>query len=216
MPAVIDANYFIDKELPIGGIKHAYITPSVERELKDRDTADYYSFFSFAIEVREPKPQYVAEVLEAVAPKHYRLSAADVDVVALVLELADEQGQEWIGEETEGAAEELICLTKDNGVKAALSLFNLYDDPEFIDRRYRFRCFACYAMFDSEMDFCRDCGHGTVTRVSVVGEGENERVLLSKHFKHRPRVLKDGRGGVLVCGGQREYEQHRKRMEHRR
>jgi len=208
MRAVIDANYFIDRDIPFANITAAYIPESVERELRDRLTSEYYRLYSFGIHARSPGASYVAEVTEAVENRHFRISRADIDVVALMLELSDEVGSEWIGEESLGCDTGLICLTRDNGVRSALALFGLYEDPEFVARRYMLRCFACYEMYERDVDFCRKCGHNTITRVAVVGD--DNRVLLSKHFKFRPRVLRDSRGVVIMSEDQREYARYKK------
>lgn len=207
MRAVIDANYLIDRDVPFAGITAAYIPESVEAELRDRATAEYYRLYSFAVHVRRPSASYVAEVAEAVENRHFGVSSADIDVVALMLELSDEAGAEWVGEESLGRDTGLVCLTRDNGVRSALALFGLCGDPGFEARRYMLRCFGCYEMYDHAVDFCRKCGHNTVTRVAVVGD--DNRVLLSKHFRFRPRVLRDSRGTVIRSEDQREYARYR-------
>lgn len=216
MRAVIDANYFIDRKVPDSGITRAYTPSSVKRELRDASTYDYFAFLEFAIEVRDPKEAYVNEVREKIAGLHYGLSDPDIDVVALMLELADEMGSEWIGADNMNADEELVCLSNDNGIKSAIRYFGLCNDPDFVDKRYRLRCFSCFEIYDEEIDFCRACGHSTITRVAVVGEGDEERVCLSKHFTYRARRIKNDKGHEMKCGGQREYEQYCSRMKHKR
>lgn len=216
MRVVIDTSYFIDRDIPFKNITVGYIPESVERELKDTQTCDYYKLHDFTISVRNPKETYVAEVKEAVQNKHFSISEADVDVVALMLELSDELNSEWIGKESLMDVEQLVCLTKDNGIRSALSLFDLYDDPHFLVKKYKLRCFGCYEIYEKDVDFCRKCGHNTIARVSVVGEGENERVLLSKHFKYRPKVLKDDKGVVIRSEDQKEYIKYKENLKRKR
>lgn len=205
MKVVIDTNYFIDRELPQGNVTEAFIPSSVERELKDRHTEEYYQTYGFNITVRDPKEHYVSEVKEACRDKHYGISDADVDVVALMLELSDEINACWIGPDSMDGVEELFCLTKDNGIKAALTFFGLYEDPAFQSRKYRLRCFGCFTFYDKEVDFCRKCGYSTISRVSIVGEGPDERILFKKGFKYKERVLKDENGKVIRTEDQKEY-----------
>ena len=70
------------------------------------------------------------------------------------------------------------------------------------------RCYACYMMYDEEMDFCTNCGYSTITRVAVMDEGNKERILLRKNYIPRRKVIKDSRGKEIISGGQREYRQY--------
>lgn len=187
----------------------------MERELRDRHTQEFRDFCAFKLTVRDPKERYVAEVNDAVRDKHYGISAPDVDVAALMLELSDAMSDTWIDPSNVDSVETLCCLTKDNGIKSALALFGLYDDPAFLAKTYRLRCFGCYAVYDREVDFCRKCGYDTITRVTVVGEGSAERMMFSKNFRYRPRVLRDRSGVVIRTEDQKEYGRYVRERERR-
>ncbi|KAI5175609.1 hypothetical protein PAEPH01_2177 [Pancytospora epiphaga] len=212
MKAVIDSGYFIDCCIPQEQITEGFIPQSVRDELKDKLTDEYYNLYSFKITIQNPNEMYVEEVKKAIASKHLLLSDADIDVVALMLELSDNEDSKWISAENIGETSTLCCLTKDNGIKQALLIFGLYGDPEFCNRRFKLRCFSCFALFDDEVDFCKKCGHNTITRVTIVGEGDNERILFSKNFRFKPRILKNSKGEVISSGDTRKYEQYKEKQ----
>lgn len=212
MIAVVDTNYFIDKEPTITDITRGYIPQSVKSELIDKLSAEFYSLYSFKIDIRDPKPCYVTEVREATRNKHYNLSEADTDVVALVLELSDERNMQWQG--ADGTpSEDIVCLTRDNGIKSALQSLGLCTDLSFQERRYKLRCYACFTLHEKEVDFCKKCGYNTLTRVTVIGEGADEQVLLKENYRYRPKVLKDGKGNIFYAADQREYIQYKDRQK---
>lgn len=212
MKAVIDANYFINKEFPVQDINEGYIPSSVEQELKDKLTKEFYELYSFKISVRDPKEEYITEVQESIKDKHFGLSLADIDVVALTLELSDEIESVWIDEHNMNSSQKLLCLTKDNGIKSALVALNLYNDPDFQARKFKLRCFTCYTTYDTKVDFCRKCGYNTLTRVTVLGKGPNEVICLKANYKFKPKVLKDERGIILQSADQREYIQYKEKQ----
>lgn len=173
MRAVVDTNYFINRQLLEMDITTIYLTPSVEIEIKDRMTQEYQQMLNYKIEIRRPAGN-----------------------------------TEWISEERAQDVETVRCLTNDNGIKAALRKLELDVETTFENRRYRMRCYACYMMYDEEMDFCTNCGYSTITRVTVMDEGNKERILLRKNYIPRRKVIKDSRGKEIISGGQREYRQY--------
>ena len=216
MIAVVDANFFIDKETLHSEISQIFVPSSVVAELRDRQTAEFFDFYAFKVTVRDPEEAYVAEVREHVRNKHYQLSGPDVDVVALTVELEDRGSMEWSGAGAAAPAEEVRCLTKDNGIKSALLSMGCFVAGEFQEKRYKLRCFACFALYDEEaLDFCRKCGYSTVNRVAVVGEGADEKVLLKASYRYRPRIVKDAAGRVLRSADQREYVQFKRQQGYR-
>lgn len=208
MKVVIDANYFIDKELPYGEISEGFIPSSVEKELRDKSTEEFYKFYNFNITVRDPLANYVAEVKEAVKDKHYNVSEADIDVIALVLEISEEISNKWIDASNLNAIEEVFCLSKDNGIKSALTLLGLYEDPAFKSKKYKLRCFTCYKLYDEDVDFCKMCGYPTITRVTVIEENGVDKIMFSNNFKYRPKILKDRNGTVIRTEDQKEYKNY--------
>ncbi|KAI5150173.1 hypothetical protein ENBRE01_1339 [Enteropsectra breve] len=215
MKAVIDANYIFGRDIPSIEISKGFITQAVRNEIKDKASNEYYDFYSFQIEIRDPQEKYVQMVRDEIKNKHYGVSSADISVIALTLELNDEISNEWLGPDNTQDAEEVVCLSKDNGIKSALGLFGLNDDPEFENKTYKLRCFTCYKVYDTHVDFCKRCGYGTITRVSVLGEGENERILLKKNFRMKPKILKDFRGVEIKSEDQREYSIYQKEKRKR-
>lgn len=212
MKTVVDASVLIDKDFQFTGIDEVFIPTSIKNELKDKSSVDFYQFCGLVITVRDPKPEYVSEVIEFIRDKHYGLSFPDIDVVALSLEVSDEIYGQWIDSSSVQRKDQFICLTKDNGIKAALTALNIYTDPNFKTHKYRLRCFACFTMYDKQLDFCRKCGHNTITRVSVSGEGENEQVHLVSNYKFKPRVIKDQKGNVFHSADQPEYIRFKERQ----
>lgn len=209
MHAVVDTNYFIHKILEEESISLAYIPSSVEQEIKDRLSREYLELYSFKIEIRDPQEVYVKTVQELCAGKHLGISNTDIDVVALTLELSELALSEWKGPGLDSTSTRICCLTRDNGIKAALHLLGIGADGTFQERRYRMRCYTCFTMYDEEMDFCQNCGYRTVTRVTVVGEGTEERVMLRKGYVPKHRSIRDSRGKEIKSSGQREYEQYK-------
>lgn len=54
MRAVVDTNYFINRQLLEMDITTIYLTPSVEIEIKDRMTQEYQQMLNYKIEIRRP------------------------------------------------------------------------------------------------------------------------------------------------------------------
>jgi RNA-binding protein NOB1 len=210
MKVVIDANYIIDREIPSQGISNAYVPSSVEREIKDRSTLDYLDFYTFMITIRDPSDDYVKLVRDKVRDSLLYLSQADIDVVALTLELSDEVGDTWIGPDNAENQSCVTCLSKDNGVKNALNLFGLLNEVNYHSKKLMLRCYACSQMYDKPIDFCTSCGYNTITRVSVI---EGDKVLLKKNYQPRPRFLKSRSGIPIISADQKEYIQHLRDLE---
>lgn len=205
MIVVLDANNVIQREIPAHGNEKTYITDSVIKEIKDRESLEYLESHLFHIAVREPKDEYVQQVSKAVEGSLLYLSEADVSVVALTLELTEELAEEWIGADNIGSGRAVKCISKDNGVRNALNKLELLNDAMYFEKKFKLRCYACSEMYDSHVDFCKICGYNTITRVTVVDTGDGERVLLKKDYMPRRKVLK-GPGGVeILSADQKEY-----------
>ena len=79
----------------------------------------------------------------------------------------------------------MSCLSKDNAV------FNLVNDTSYQDKKFKLRCYACTAMYDAHVDFCKHCGYNTITRVSVVNEDGKEKILFKKNYIPKPKIIKN-------------------------
>lgn len=216
MIVVIDTGYLIERQLPTGKMVKGYVTDSVVSELRTAESREYLALFSFMVEVRNPSQEYVERVITDVGARVNNLSKTDIDVIALTLELRDEVSEMWVGPESLGQVE-VSCLTHDNGIKNALSRYDSYEGPGFSERRYKTRCYGCFSLFDENLDFCKKCGHSTLTRVSV-GDTENGEVLFfKKEYQYKlPKVLKNSNGVELRSADQREYIQHQKMLKSKR
>ncbi|KCZ74694.1 hypothetical protein H311_04339, partial [Anncaliia algerae PRA109] len=148
MVAVLDTNYFINKKILTSSFTKGYITSLIHDELKDRVSKEIEMFYAYKIEIRDPKEGYIAFVYNEIMDKSLNLSEADISFVALSLELYEEYFNAWLGEETE----KLEFLTEDNGILAALNYCGINNN--FRLKEYKFRCHACFAIYDKETDFC--------------------------------------------------------------
>ncbi|KAM0671898.1 hypothetical protein CWI42_040350 [Ordospora colligata] len=212
MLAVIDTGYILERHIPIEKITKGYITSSVKTELKNAQSRMYIDLFSFMIETRDPSDEYIAKVNEYLKSTVSNLSATDVDVVALTLELMDEMSSQWLGPGSLNSID-VCCLTHDNGIKNALAHYGSYEDRDFSRRTYKTRCYACYSVFSECMDFCKNCGHSTLTKVSVGNANGKEVLYFKKDYKYKPKVIRDNNGIELRSIDQREYIHHQKMMK---
>lgn len=215
MIAVIDTGYLIERQVVEQKITKGYVPESVMNELRTASSREYLDFLSFMVELRNPKHEYVTRIRKDLEGRTHGLSSTDIDVVALTVELRDEASEAWIGPSSPEQVE-VCCLTHDNGIKNILSDYDSYGEPEFFRRTFRTRCYTCFALYRGNMDFCRKCGHPTLTKVSVRETENGEEIFLSKHYKHRPRVLKNSRGVELRSADQREYIQYQRMQNDRK
>lgn len=213
MIVVLDANNIIQREIPTDGDNRIYVTDSVLKEIRDEQTLKYLDLNMFNITVRNPTAEYIQTVTKKTSNSLLYLSSADIEVVALVLELTEELNDEWIGSENLNSEKIVRCFTKDNGVRNALNLFGILNDANYRDKKFKMRCYACLQIYDDHVDFCKKCGYNTVTRVSVIDTDEGEKILLKKDYKPRQKTLKTSNGIEIHSEDQREYTQLLKERE---
>lgn len=207
MIAVIDANVFISGKLDYYKYDTGYTTSAVWKEIKDAGARRAAEINSYRIQIKDPSPVFVKEVVEFLRGKHLLLSEADVSIVALSIELKSQSFDVWITpNETKDS---IICLTEDNALLQALSHFDILSNKYTQQRTYKIRCYACFALYDDYMDFCKKCGYQTLTRVSVTQDGDNIKLHLKKNFKPRNRVLKVN-GRIVMSADQKEYKIYQK------
>lgn len=212
MIAILDTNSIINREIPMEGLKAAYITPSVDMELKDKQSIDYRQTYSFLITIRQPTEKYVKTVEDKIKGSLLFLSKTDIELVALTLEISEECNDQWIDISNIDSVETVRCFTRDNGMKNALSMFGLLNDPIFKEKKFKLRCYGCFKLFDTEVDFCNNCGYSTITRVTVIDTEEGEKVMLSKNYKPRAKELKFD-GIPIISADQKEYKAYLKKNE---
>jgi len=208
MKVVLDANCIINKAIPASEIAEAFITSSVLEEIKDRASVEYLHMHGFLVTERNPKDEYVKLVLERTKDRLLYLSSTDIEVVALTLEISEELEGCWISAENINDLPAVLCLSKDNAVINALNMFNLINDTSYQDKKFKLRCYACTAMYDSHVDFCKHCGYNTITRVSVVNEDGKEKVLLKKNYTFKPKIIKNAKGVPIISADQKEYAEY--------
>lgn len=198
MIVILDANIFIAKTHNLASYKKIITTPSVIAELKDLDTILYATIHNFNIEIENPTKDFVEIVKQLNEDKNLLLSPADIDIVALTLQYASEKFNTWITNDTI-----YKCLSNDFGVKQALKHLGI--DNEVQEKIWKFRCYCCYKIYNSKLDFCTACGYKTITRVSVRIENGKEIVNIKKGFVVKDKELIDKNGVVIKSEDQREY-----------
>lgn len=212
MIAILDTNYIFSREIPTEGFTAAYITPSVDMEVKDQRSFDYLQLYSFRLTVRAPSEKYVNIVKDKIKNAMLYLSETDIEVVALTLEISEELSAQWIDQDNIDSLDSVRCLTKDNGMRNALSAFGLLNDSLYKEKKFKLRCYACFQLYDTEVDFCSSCGYSTITRVTVIDTEEGEKVMLSKNYIPKPKLMKI-KGVDVVAADQKEYQTYLKRNE---
>lgn len=215
MIAVIDTGCLIDRDISAKNVTRGYVTESVLQEARSKNARECLDFFSFLIEVRNPAEEHLKRVKEDLAKRVHNLSETDMDVIALTLELKEEISDMWIGPDSPSQVD-VCCLTTDNGIKNELLRYNSYEDTAFSVRTFRIRCYSCCTLFNETMDFCRKCGHSTLTRVSVGETEDGERVFLKKNYNYRPRVYRDNKGVELRSSDQREYVEYQRMLSRKK
>ncbi|WUR02825.1 RNA-binding protein NOB1 [Vairimorpha necatrix] len=208
MIAVVDTCYFLRRGTISQNINKIIIPDSVKRELINDQSKEFYNLYKFMIEIRNPSSSYIDQIHKLNEKMHFNLSQADVEVSALTLELHEIFCNTWVDKTNINDLEDVTCLTLDNGIKQCLRYLNLYEDNQFISKKFKMRCFACFSTYEEKIDFCKKCGLNTISRVSVVvDENNKEKLLLKKNYKFQPKILYGAKGVEIKSSGQREYEQ---------
>lgn len=213
MYAVIDTNIIINRQLDDYKFERGFITPSVLKEITIAETRNYFDLYTFKIEVKEPCEKYVLKVEKLQKEKNLLLSKADVDIVALTLEIKDNLNKEmfdkWITKEN--IKNQILCITKDNGVLQCLNYFNQQTNIQ--NRNYLFRCSSCFSLYESKLDFCKKCASNLISRVSFKNKNGKIFVFLKKGYIRNNKVLKDKYGNILRSADQKEYINHLKEIK---
>lgn len=213
MIAIIDANYIIKQHIPLENISKAYIPSSVIKEIKDKVSYNYLEFAKFKIDIRDPSSEYILKVEETIKNKHFGISSVDIDVVALTLQISDEISGSWIDHQNINFIEEITCLTEDNGIKAALSIFGLSFDYSFTANTFKLRCYACYTIYDEHLDFCKKCGYSTLSRVTVSEKNGKINLHLKSNFVPKDKIIKGPDGTIFKCADQKEYIRYQEKLK---
>jgi rRNA maturation endonuclease Nob1 len=205
MIAVIDASIFIKNKLHEYKFEVGYTPKSVFDELRDENTRSYLSIHQFQVEVLDPSDIFLNVVRKLNHEKNLLLSSADIDIVALTLQLGEKYSQEWITKENVNSIQQVVCLSEDNGVIAALKHLSLHASRDVEEREWKIRCFTCHAIYDTVLHFCKKCGYNTLTRVRVSKTADGYKLHLKKNYNYKVKNIKDRNGEVIRSGDQKEY-----------
>ncbi|KAL6121325.1 nob1 [Nucleospora cyclopteri] len=211
--AVYDTNVFINREAGEVKITKGYVTTPVYEEIKDNKSVEYLQLNMINIEVRDARDEFIKRVNEIICGKNTLLSTADISVVALMLELHEEKFKTWIGPENAGLQEEIVCITKDNGIRNVLAMLDLIETSA--TRIFKYRCYACCKLYEKDVDFCRECGYSTITRVSVIVEDGKERICLKRNYNAVPKQHKTNKGVIILSEDVPEYSKYRREKNRR-
>ncbi|KAM0687459.1 hypothetical protein COBT_001298 [Conglomerata obtusa] len=203
MIAIVDANIFIKKTLTLSQYTKLVTTPMIINELKDNHTVTYLSIIAFNLDIQEPLPSFVKTVAILNHEKNLLLSNADVELVALALQLSQNKFNTWLTRELN-----ITCLSDDNGVKHALKMLGFGVDIK--EKVWKFRCYACSKIYEKQVDFCRACGYNTITRVSVREENGKEVINVKKGYVIKHKEIKDKNGVIIKSEDQKEYTRMKK------
>lgn len=208
MIAVIDTNIIIERKLSEYNFEKGFITPSVLLEIHGHDLNNYLKLYDHKIEIREPNEKFVKKVFILQEEKNLLLSKADIEIIALTLELKEKLREnkfnDWIDEKNLNV--EVGCLTLDNGVLHGLKYFDC--DSSIDTRDFMFRCVSCFTLYENKKDFCKRCGSNLISRVSVRRENGKIKIFLKKGYKFKKRELKDKYGNILHSEDQKAYQEH--------
>lgn len=197
MIAIADTNTFIKREIDQSKYSAIYVPTLVNKEILDTNTREYYSSI-YNIEVRDPLLEHIQVAARVAEANNLLLSRPDIHVLALFIEL-QQQFNVWLSKD-----DGIECLTKDNGILEALTILGFAGGVR--EKKWVFRCFTCFAVYDKSTEFCR-CGYNTVTRVSCRVE-EGETVLnLKKGYKYKSKELLGKNGKRITSPDQKEYTQ---------
>lgn len=210
MIAVIDANFFIEGKVGIYHYDVGYTTSLVWGEIKDSGSRVTAELYSYKIQIRDPLPRFLDEVRAVLEPKNLFLSDADMSLAALCVELREEDFDTWIDAQKVKLGTDVVCLTEDNALLQALGHFGVSTHRAVVERTYKIRCYACFALYDTYTDFCKRCSYPTMKRVSVTQTGTEIKLHLRKGMQIRPHVVKSRDGTVIRSADQKEYKAYKK------
>lgn len=212
---ILDTGIFINKEIVIAD--ELYTTQNVLNEIKDEQTKLVLAEHYFNLQVKNPSSTSVAEIQNFIKNMNTNLSPVDIEVIALTYEIYNEHNGGWIDETTIDKLKtnvSVTCLTKDMGMQAVLNDLNITN--YFMTKKYfKYRCFACFNIFEKQIDFCKICGHKTVTRVAFIKNNDKEIMCLKKDFKFKERQIKDKKGKDIVCEDIPEYKKYLRNVNYK-
>ncbi|KAI5187431.1 hypothetical protein NEHOM01_2173 [Nematocida homosporus] len=213
--AVIDASGVFGLNIHQVNYSKAFIPPLVVAELKCENSRNLFSLHEYNIEVREPQPNFLKEAQETALQLGYSaLSLPDIHVAALTLEISREVNSAfstWITPDIQPDSE-VVCITRDRtliGLLHKLGLMN-FDGYTKETRQFLQRCYTCTKIYKdtTQIDFCKHCGHKTVTRVAYSEENGQIKLHLSSNYVHKETKL-TYRGKEIKCQDQKEYRWYR-------
>lgn len=207
---VLDSGAFIKKQIFTGKI---YTTETVLREIKDKITVDFIEQHYIDINVIYPDENTVKSVIDLIKPLNTNLSTTDIEVISLTYQLYNKYCGDWITPENINNVETVKCITYDNGIKSVLDYLGLSDYFENNDKYFKYRCFGCFKIYETNLDFCKACGHKTVTRVAFIKVEGKEIMCLRKNYTHKVKVIKDAKGNEIKSEDIPEYAKYKKYLK---
>ncbi|TBT99506.1 putative nucleic acid-binding protein [Hamiltosporidium tvaerminnensis] len=206
MIGIIDTSSLIKRNIKIMNYTKFYTTTSVINEIKDNETLAFYNLNSYKIEIMNPSTIYIERIEKINIEKQFKLSNTDVEVVALTLQLYEDNMQGWISIENVNTLESVVCLTEDKSMISALCACGVISDGFNVQRNYKIRCFTCYKIYDNDIDFCKKCGYNTLSRISFTETNEGIKFHFKKNFNYCVKDIKDKYGKPIKSADQRNYE----------
>ena len=207
--AILDSSIFINKEY-ITALHHL-TTPGVIDEIKDEQTKLFIAEKYF-LTVKEPTRESVKKIKNFIAEFNTNLSETDIELIALTYEIYEEQSGTWLNKLNYNEIKTVKCYTRDIGIQSILNELNL-DGYNVTDKYFKYRCFACKAIYERQRDFCSTCGHKTVTRVSFMQIDGKEVICLKKNYKYREKQIKDKKGNDIVCEDISQYKKYQRNKQ---
>ncbi|KAI5189175.1 hypothetical protein NEMIN01_0341 [Nematocida minor] len=213
---VIDASAVISSLLSEMDYAQGYMPQSVADELRCQKSNELMDMHMCKVDIRNPSEKYVKIAAEkSLEMGHTALSAQDIELAALALEVSEENNSifsSWITADTlEGV--QVVAATLDNTLRALINLLGVQLHDTFSDKekKYLQRCYTCTKVYKTEekIDFCKSCGYSTVNRVGYTEKDGKIELFLSKNYKYNEKTLHH-HGKAIKSQDQKEYRWYRK------
>ena len=204
---VLDSGVFINKEF-VNLIK-AYTITDVINEIKDKSTVNFVRENYVTLEIRDPDQTSIKVVYETIKQLNTNLSSPDIKLIALTYELFIENSTKWIDNNNYKNHAIVKCFTHDNGIKGVLKHLGLDDQHVLQDKYFKYRCFTCFNITEYSIDFCKNCGYKTITRMAFIKSNGKEIPCLKKGYVPKEKNIKDKHGKDIPCEDITSYAKYK-------
>lgn len=208
---ILDSGIFIKKEIvDFRDNVMLYTTENVIEEIKDDQTKMFFNERYFNIVVRNPSIESIKNIKEFIKKTNNNLSECDISLIALTYELYNEIHGQWISDtnyKNNISNTKITLLTYDIGMQSIIKDLGM-GEFTISEKYFKYRCFACFSVFNEKVDFCKLCGHKTVTRVAFIKEDGKEIMCLKKGYNYKEKIIKDKKGLNIVCEDIPEYKKY--------